>query len=48
LLELGLGFWAAQQYFPARAVLMLLWVGFYAMFRGISAIVFAFEVRKGH
>jgi uncharacterized membrane protein HdeD (DUF308 family) len=48
LLELGLGFWAAQQYFPARAVLMLLWVGFYSMFRGISAIVFAFEVQKGH
>jgi len=46
LLELGLGFWAAQQYFPARAVLLLLWVGFYALFRGISSIVFAFQVRS--
>jgi uncharacterized membrane protein HdeD (DUF308 family) len=46
LLELGLGFWAAQQYFPARATLVLLWVGFYALFRGISSIVFAFQVRS--
>jgi uncharacterized membrane protein HdeD (DUF308 family) len=46
LLELGLGFWAAQQYFPARATLLLLWVGFYALFRGISSVVFAFQVRS--
>jgi uncharacterized membrane protein HdeD (DUF308 family) len=46
LLELGLGFWAAQQYFPARAALVLLWVGFYALFRGISSIVFAFQLRS--
>ncbi len=46
LLELGLGFWAAQQYFPARAALLLLWVGFYALFRGISSIVFAFQLRS--
>jgi uncharacterized membrane protein HdeD (DUF308 family) len=45
LLEIGLGFWASQQYAPARAVLLLLWVGFYAIFRGISDIVVAFEVR---
>ena len=46
LLELFLGFWAAQQYFPARASLLLLWVGFYALFRGISSIVYAFHLRS--
>jgi uncharacterized membrane protein HdeD (DUF308 family) len=46
ILEVGLGFWATQQYFPARALLLLLWVGFYAMFRGISEIVLAFELRS--
>jgi Short repeat of unknown function (DUF308) len=45
ILELGLGFWASQQYYPARAALLLLWVGFYALFRGISEIVLAFQVR---
>jgi uncharacterized membrane protein HdeD (DUF308 family) len=46
ILELGLGFWAAQQSFPARAALLLLWVGFFALFRGISEIVLAFQVRS--
>ena len=45
LLEIGLGFWASQQYVQARAALLLLWVGFYAIFRGISDLVIAFEVR---
>jgi len=45
IIEIGLGFWASQQYFPARALLLLLWVGFYAMFRGISEIVLAFQLR---
>src|SRR5271165_1634551 len=45
LLEIGLGFWASQQYVQARAVLLLIWVGFYAIFRGISDIVIAFETR---
>ena len=45
LLEVALGFWANQQFFPARAVLLLLWVGFYALFRGISEITLAFSVR---
>ena len=48
LLELGLGFWAAQQYFPARASLLLLWVGFYALFRGIYSIVLAFQLRSAN
>jgi uncharacterized membrane protein HdeD (DUF308 family) len=46
LLELGLGFWAAQQYFPARATLLLIWVGFYALFRGVSSLVLAFQLRS--
>ena len=41
-----LGFWASQQMFPARAALLLLWVGFFALFRGISEIVIAFELRS--
>ena len=41
-----LGFWASQQMFPARAALVLLWVGFFALFRGISEIVIAFELRS--
>jgi len=45
ILELILGFWASQQAFPARGALLLLWVGFFALFRGISEIVIAFEVR---
>ena len=46
ILELLLGFWASQQAFPARGALLLLWVGFFALFRGISEIVVAFEVRS--
>jgi uncharacterized membrane protein HdeD (DUF308 family) len=45
ILEIILGFWASQQAFPARAVLLIFWVGFFALFRGISDIVVAFEVR---
>jgi uncharacterized membrane protein HdeD (DUF308 family) len=41
-----LGFWASQQYYPARAALILLWVGFFALFRGITEIVTAFQVRS--
>ena len=38
ILEILLGFWASQQMFPARAALLLVWVGFFALFRGISEI----------
>ena len=48
ILEILLGFWASQQMFPARAALLLLWVGFFALFRGISEIVIAFELRSQH
>ena len=46
ILEILLGFWASQQYYPARATLILIWVGFMALFRGIGEIVLAFEVRR--
>jgi uncharacterized membrane protein HdeD (DUF308 family) len=46
ILEIVLGFWASQQYYPARAALLLLYVGFYGIFRGISDLVLAFQVRS--
>jgi uncharacterized membrane protein HdeD (DUF308 family) len=46
ILEIVLGFWASQQRFPAQGALLLLWIGFFALFRGISEIVIAFEVRS--
>ncbi len=46
ILEVGLGFWASQQYIGARATLLILWVGFDALFRGISDLVLAFEARS--
>jgi uncharacterized membrane protein HdeD (DUF308 family) len=45
ILLILLGFWVSQQKFPATAVLLLIWVGLFALLRGISEIVIAFEVR---
>jgi uncharacterized membrane protein HdeD (DUF308 family) len=45
IVEIIIGFWASQQAFPTRALLLIFWVGFFALFRGISDIVVAFEVR---
>jgi uncharacterized membrane protein HdeD (DUF308 family) len=45
ILEIVLGFWTSQQEFPARGLLLLLWVGFFALFRGFSEIVIGFELR---
>jgi uncharacterized membrane protein HdeD (DUF308 family) len=45
ILEVLLGFWASQQYQPAQAALLLVWIGFGALFRGIAEIVMAFELR---
>ncbi len=45
VLEILLGFWVSQQEFPARALLLLIWVGFFALFRGFSDLLLAFEVR---
>src|SRR3954453_10309901 len=47
-LEILLGFWASQQMFAPRAVLILIWVGFFAIFRGVNEIVLAFEMRHAH
>ena len=44
ILEILLGFWASQQLFPARAALILIWVGFMALFRGLSEIILAFQL----
>ena len=46
ILEILLGFWASQQYLSVKGALLLVWVGFFALFRGISEIVIAFEVRS--
>src|SRR5436190_1514531 len=46
ILEILLAIWVSQRFFPARAELILLWVGFMAIFRGISHIVVAFGVRR--
>jgi len=46
ILEILLGFWAAQQYRSVQGALLLLWVGLFALFRGISEIVIAFELRR--
>jgi uncharacterized membrane protein HdeD (DUF308 family) len=46
ILEILLGFWASQQYYAIRGALLLVWVGLFALFRGISEFVIAFEVRK--
>jgi uncharacterized membrane protein HdeD (DUF308 family) len=46
ILEILLGFWASQQYLSVKGALLLVWVGLFALFRGISEIVIAFEVRS--
>jgi len=46
ILMIALGFWASQQYIAARAALLILWVGIYAVVRGICDLVLAFEVRS--
>jgi len=46
IFEILLGFWASQQFFAPRATIIILWVGFAALFRGVSEIVLAFGVRR--
>ena len=48
IIEVLLGFWASQQYYPARAALILIWVAFMAMFRGAADIVIGIQLRKAH
>jgi uncharacterized membrane protein HdeD (DUF308 family) len=45
-LEILLAFWVSQQFFAPRAILILIWTAFFALFRGISEIVVAFHMRK--
>lgn len=44
-LEMLIGFWASQQVISARAALLIFYVGFLALFRGITEIVLAFELK---
>jgi uncharacterized membrane protein HdeD (DUF308 family) len=46
ILEILLAFWVSQQYFAPRAAIILIWVGFAALFRGVGEIVTAFELRS--
>jgi uncharacterized membrane protein HdeD (DUF308 family) len=48
IIEVLLGFWASQQYYPARAALILIWVAFMAMFRGIADLVLGVQLRAAH
>jgi uncharacterized membrane protein HdeD (DUF308 family) len=42
--EILLAVWVSQRYYPARAALVLVWVGFFALFKGFTEIVLAFEL----
>ena len=44
-LEILLAFWVSQSFIQTRLTLIVLWVGFTALFRGISEVVLAFELR---
>jgi uncharacterized membrane protein HdeD (DUF308 family) len=51
LIELGLGFWASGPGFETygrQVVLLVIWVGFMALTRGITEIIFAFKLRSAH
>lgn len=45
VIEILLGFWASQQVITARAALLIFYVGFLALFRGITEIVLAFQFK---
>lgn len=45
VLEILIGFWASQQVISARAALLIFYVEFLALFRGITEIVLAFELK---
>ena len=40
----GLGFWAAGE-FGRKATLLIVWVGIFALFRGIESFITAFHIR---
>jgi uncharacterized membrane protein HdeD (DUF308 family) len=41
---IGLGFWAAGE-FGRKATLLIVWVGLFALFRGINSFFVAFALR---
>jgi uncharacterized membrane protein HdeD (DUF308 family) len=43
----GLGFWAAGE-FGRKATLLIVWVGLFALFRGINSFFVAFSLRHVH
>jgi uncharacterized membrane protein HdeD (DUF308 family) len=45
LVEIGVGFWAAGN-FGNAVILLVVWVGLTALFRGITEIIFAFSLRS--
>ncbi len=46
IIEVLLAFWVSQQFFAPRAALILVWVGFMAILRGITEIALAFSLRS--
>ena len=44
--DLEVGFWASRQLVRDRAALLIIWVGLLALFRGITEIVLAFELKS--
>ena len=46
IVEIVIGFWASQQLVHVRAALLIIWVGVLALFRGITEIVLAFELKS--
>jgi uncharacterized membrane protein HdeD (DUF308 family) len=46
ILEILIGFWASQQLVRDRAALLIIWAGLLALFRGITEIVLAFELKS--
>ncbi len=45
ILEILLGFWAAG-YFRGSAILLVVWIGVFALFRGLTEILVAFKLRS--
>jgi uncharacterized membrane protein HdeD (DUF308 family) len=46
ILIILLGFWAGQQLVTVKAQLLIFYVGLFALFRGISQLVFAFRLHS--
>jgi uncharacterized membrane protein HdeD (DUF308 family) len=46
ILQILLAIWVSQRFYPARVELILLWVGFMSIFRGMSQVTMAFAIRR--